>query len=287
MLVNGDKSDIALNAETLMKYGYSREDAFRMAISNKFVKEGFYSALSEGLGGLILGGLHMGGNMYQGYRNYKNSGGVSYIYNGVEVNDKTTSEDVLGQLKGMRTGEDTQFAFDNEYAQGVLDAARGEMEAIPEGTRKMMDFYSKFANVRFVIGDTDVLAGQKAAGAYVNSADVILLDFDTVQNSNEVARTIVNHELTHSAERSKHYDALKEYAFSHMFNESNTKEYAIATKIDRYGKRGVTLGTSGAEAELVAEYMGKLMSNPEAVDKMVMENKPLAKNIFQNSSISI
>jgi len=146
--------------------------------------------------------------------------------------------------------------------------------------------------VRFIIGDTDVIAGQKAKGAYVNSADVILVDFDTVLGDDgkqkktidpeKLARKIVSHELTHSAERSRHYDALKEYAFSHMFNESNTKEYAIATKIDRYGKRGVPLNKNGAEAELVAEYMGKLMSSPEAVDKMVMENKPLAKNVLDS-----
>lgn len=278
MLVNGDNSDIALNAEVLMKNGYTKDAAYTMALNNKFVKEGFYSALSEGLGGLILGGGHMGINMYQGYRNYKNSGGVSSIYNGVEVNEKTTAKDVLEQLNAGNP----EAQFDEDYAQGVLDEARAEMEAIPEETRKMMDFYSKYANVRFVIGDTDVLAGQKAGGAYVNSADVILLDFDTVQDSNEVARTIVNHELTHSAERSRHYDALKEYAFGHMFNESNTLDSAIAKKIDRYGKRGVSLDTNGAEAELVAEYMGKLMSSPEAVEKMVMENKPLAKSVLDS-----
>jgi len=472
-----------------MKHGYSREDAFTMAMSNKFVKEGFFSALSEGSGGLILGGGYMGKNMLQGYKNFKNFGGTSYIYGGVEINEKTTAKDVLEQLNNRKTmqtemaegdaqfaikesktmgkvafldgkriqrqkgesvnhairryfnetfknriitveesqdnvkldqigkylypGEaiglrdekraissildeiieigtdkqwsqnlldengnvknhagldcdggfnyyDTKFAVDNsgviyggrviaridkngrayfydidkirevgyqdenefypvrslstsledslpqngetvnsndmqsfgdyaddfeydeEYAQGVLDAARSEMEAIPEATRKMMDFYSKFANVRFIVGDTDALAGKKAAGAYVNSSDVILLDFDTVQDSNEVARKIVNHELTHSAERSKHYDALKEYAFSHMFNESNTKDSAIAKKIERYGKRGVPLDTTGAEAELVAEYMGKLMSSPEAVNKMAMENKPLAKNVLDS-----
>ncbi|MBQ2897615.1 MAG: hypothetical protein IJE46_04770 [Clostridia bacterium] len=174
------------------------------------------------------------------------------------------------------------FEFDEEYAQGVLDAARAEMEAIPEATRKMIDFYSKFANVRFIIGDTDALAGKKAAGAYVNSADVILLDFDTVQDSNEVARKIVNHELTHSAERSKHYDALKKYAFAHMFNENNTYKSAIEKKIDRYGKRGVSLDKNGAEAELVAEYMGKLMSSPEAVERMAQENRPLAKNVLDS-----
>ena len=99
-IINGDKSDIALNAETLMKHGYSREDAFRMAISNKFVKEGFFSALSEGLGGLILGGGYMGYNMYQNYKGFKNMpGNVGYDVNGQtyrEDGSKTDAFDMVG-----------------------------------------------------------------------------------------------------------------------------------------------------------------------------------------------
>ena len=80
-----------------------------MALSNKFVKEGFFSALSGGLGGLILGGGYMGYNMYQNYKGFKNMpGNVGYDVNGTtyrEDGSVTNAFDLVG------TGADTQHAF--------------------------------------------------------------------------------------------------------------------------------------------------------------------------------
>lgn len=89
-----------------------------MALSNKFVKEGFFSALSGGLGGLILGGGYMGYNTYQNYKGFKNiPGNVGY-----DVNGQTYREDgsVTNAFDMVGAGSDEQFAIKESKTMGKV-----------------------------------------------------------------------------------------------------------------------------------------------------------------------
>ncbi len=94
------------------------------------------------------------------------------------------------------------------------------------------------------------------------------------------------HEITHSLEGTKEYKALKDYVLGNVEN----LETKIAEKIEIYknvnveqkqGENGEAIARYEAETEIVAEEMGKLLSDQTSIDRVVKYNKSVAARIVQ------
>lgn len=97
---------------------------------------------------------------------------------------------------------------------------------------------------------------------------------------------IGGHEITHSLEGTKEYKDLKDYVLSQV----EGLEEKINQKIELYknvnveqkqGENGEAIARYEAETEIVAEEMGKLLSDQASIDRIVRQNKSVASRIIQ------
>ena len=100
------------------------------------------------------------------------------------------------------------------------------------------------------------------------------------------ADTIAGHELTHSLEGTAEYKSLADYILNNVENleariEQKKAQYAEVNKEVKQGENGEQVALYEAQTEIVAEEMGKLLSDPKAVERIVNQNKSAAHRIVQ------
>lgn len=97
---------------------------------------------------------------------------------------------------------------------------------------------------------------------------------------------VAAHEFTHSLEGTAEYETLKNYVLDNVDN----LDAKIAEKIEQYknvnteakaGENGQFVARYEAETEIVAEEMGKYLSNPKSVERIVNQSKGRAYRIWQ------
>lgn len=97
---------------------------------------------------------------------------------------------------------------------------------------------------------------------------------------------VAAHEFTHSLEGTAEYETLKNY----ILNNVDNLDAKIAEKIEQYknvnteakaGENGQFVARYEAETEIVAEEMGKYLSNPKSVERIVNQSKGRAYRIWQ------
>ena len=105
-------------------------------------------------------------------------------------------------------------------------------------------------------------------------------------SNNITTSKLVGHEVTHSLEGTKEYKALADYVLSNI----NNVEDALAKKVEQYknvnteaksGKNGNEVALYEAQTELVAEEMGKLLSDQDSINRVVNQNKGVAYRLWQ------
>ena len=97
---------------------------------------------------------------------------------------------------------------------------------------------------------------------------------------------VAAHEFTHSLEGTAEYETLKNYVLDNVDN----LDAKIAEKIEQYknvnteakaGENGQFVARYEAETEIVAEEMGKYLSDPKSVERIVSQSKGRAYRIWQ------
>lgn len=97
---------------------------------------------------------------------------------------------------------------------------------------------------------------------------------------------VAAHEFTHSLEGTAEYETLKNYVLNNVEN----LDAKIAEKIEQYkdvnteakaGENGQFVARYEAETEIVAEEMGKYLSDPKSVERIVNQSKGRAYRIWQ------
>ena len=97
---------------------------------------------------------------------------------------------------------------------------------------------------------------------------------------------VAAHEFTHSLEGTAEYETLKNYVLDNVEN----LDAKIAEKIEQYknvnteakaGENGQFVARYEAETEIVAEEMGKYLSDPKSVERIVNQSKGRAYRIWQ------
>lgn len=96
--------------------------------------------------------------------------------------------------------------------------------------------------------------------------------------NNITAQELAGHEFTHSLEGTKEYKALADYVLSNV----KDLDIVLANKIEQYknvntdaksGDNGKQVALYEAQTEVVAEEMGKLLSDEKAINRIVNYNK--------------
>lgn len=97
---------------------------------------------------------------------------------------------------------------------------------------------------------------------------------------------VAAHEFTHSLEGTAEYETLKNYVLDNVDN----LDAKITEKIEQYknvnteakaGENGQFVARYEAETEIVAEEMGKYLSDPKSVERIVNQSKGRAYRIWQ------
>ena len=97
---------------------------------------------------------------------------------------------------------------------------------------------------------------------------------------------VAAHEFTHSLEGTAEYETLRNYVLGNVDN----LDAKIAEKIEQYknvnteakaGENGQFVARYEAETEIVAEEMGKYLSDPKSVERIVNQSKGRAYRIWQ------
>ena len=110
--------------------------------------------------------------------------------------------------------------------------------------------------------------------------------FSNEATTKQLADTVAGHEFTHSLEGTKEYKALADY----ILNNTENLKTRIGLKIAQYSKvnteikqseNGQEVALYEAQTEIVAEEMGKLLSDPKSIERIVNQNKSLAHRIIQ------
>ena len=105
-------------------------------------------------------------------------------------------------------------------------------------------------------------------------------------SNDSTTQEIAGHELTHSLEGTKEYESLKNY----ILENTENLDARIAEKIEQYknvnteaksGENGQFVARYEAETEIVAEEMGKYLSDADTVQRIVNQSKSRAYRIWQ------
>lgn len=105
-------------------------------------------------------------------------------------------------------------------------------------------------------------------------------------SNNATVETIAGHEFTHSLEGTAEYKSLADYILNNVEDldakiEQKKAQYAEVNKEVKQGENGEQVALYEAQTEIVAEEMGKFLSDPKAIERIVNQNKSAAHRIVQ------
>lgn len=169
----------------------------------------------------------------------------------------------------------------NGYSDDVKDAARQQWRTYKGSASPVLPSESNFINalskkygVRIQVMDTHGLFNGVSLGT-----GRIILDANAIKGKQGLAiKEILTHELTHQAEQSQYYDALKDAVIDYAYG-GNAEAFAdAAAQLGEAYKSQV--GQADGERELVAKTVGKLLSDSGYVNKMTEQNPGLVRRIL-------
>lgn len=92
---------------------------------------------------------------------------------------------------------------------------------------------------------------------------------------------IIGHELTHSIEESDSYGKLAQLVKTRLRQQGQNVDELREAKKELYARRGVNLDDSGADAEVVAEYIEKnLLTDEQSIYALVRQDRTLGRKIM-------
>lgn len=151
-------------------------------------------------------------------------------------------------------------------------------KALSETAINAKDFITTLnSNAKLVISDS---MPQNVNAFYdVDSKTFYLSNSATVD-------TIAGHEFTHSLEGTKEYKKLADYILANTEGletkiQQKIEQYSEVNKESKSGENGKQVALYEAQTEIVAEEMGKLLSDPKAIERIVNRNKSGAHRIIQ------
>ena len=206
--------------------------------------------------------------------------------------------DADGNIISQQITQDSENITDGEQEQNVSRK--------PLISDNIEAYSPSLRNTRLVFAPTQNVLSQSAQNAKkfvtsLNSQSKIVFTDNMPSNVNAFYDTqskvlyfsnnatdidVAAHEFTHSLEGTAEYETLRNYVLDNVDN----LDAKIAEKIEQYknvnteakaGENGQFVARYEAETEIVAEEMGKYLSDPKSVERIVNQSKGRAYRIWQ------
>lgn len=196
---------------------------------------------------------------------------------GLNVNESMSPDEmrtIVDNASAEATVNENRRTFD-EYVQELNEAPENAedidtINAQAEQNRQLFNDSEKATGKQIIIADLD-----EDVNGYA-TADKIVIN-SRIANTEEGARFVLAHELTHGTEMSRSYNALRDSAKAYYESMGMTWEQALATEVERQG----TLSEAALEAELVADFVGEeLFTDFNQLKTFVESHRNTARRIL-------
>lgn len=292
-IIMGDKSEYNRNVQSYMQQGYSKTEAEQLAMQD-FAK----NLAMDYVGGAFSGGVFGSGSMGINAVAKKISTPTLNKYAGTEAVDKVLGreyETSLHQIES-RLGEEvakeieaTMRAANPEYQ--TLNNNETVISEVPQiknhyanviTDQKASDLYQSVENRTGLRINVQNL-GENING-YISNNEIVVNE--RIANTEEGARFVVAHELTHTTESLLENEETKQ-----LYNDvlNSAKEFyganfdaEVQNRIDLYSANGVYLSEIAAQKEVVADFVAnEVFSDYNKLKRFVDRNQSLAQRIFE------
>jgi len=292
-IIMGDKSEYNRNVQSYLQQGYSKTEAEQLAMQD-FAK----NLAMDYVGGAFSGGVFGSGSMGINAVTKKISTPTLNKYAGTENIDNVLGreyETSLHQIES-RLGEEvakeieaTMRAANPEYQ--TLNNNETVISEIPQiknhyadviTEQKASDLYRSVENRTGLRINIQNL-GENING-YISNNEIVVNE--RIANTEEGARFVVAHELTHTTETLLENEETKQ-----LYNDvlDSAKEFygtnfdlEVQNRIDLYSANGVYLSEIAAQKEVVADFVAnEVFSDYNKLKRFVDRNQSLAQRIFE------
>ena len=177
---------------------------------------------------------------------------------GIDINSEMTPMEIKEAVKAV-SEENKTAAID--YANVVTD-------------EKVLSLYESVEKNTGIKIRVQTLA--EGIQGYV-SEDGIVINRN-IANTEDGARFVISHELTHGTESSEFYNDLQDNV-KEFYGENFDTE--VQNRIDTYAKHGITLSTEEAQQEVVADFVAsEIFTDYNKLKRFVDGNRTLAQKVF-------
>ncbi len=246
------------------------------------------------------------------YNLWKNDNLTSNKSTQINNQRKAELENISNHLKSLneedRAETISKFNLQNQFTEKgeyVIDVA--DNETLKTRLKANSEAYSpSLKNKKLLFEPTneplteDVKSAKKIITTINPGANMVISDnlgtevnafYDTKSkvfyfSKEATTRDIVGHEFTHSLEGTKAYESLANYVLSNVKNleekiQHKIAEYSRVNKDAKQGENGENIALYEAQTEIVADEMGRLLTDQKSVERIVNQNKSVALKIIQ------
>ena len=177
--------------------------------------------------------------------------------------------DMAAELSA-ETGFVYDFQDDEQIKNGFIEQKTGELEKLEAIENRTDAQNEKITKLKDLI--TKVQNNEVTVNGNVDSNGIVL-NLDSAKPLNR----IIGHEITHTVEKAKHYEKLRDSLFEYAKSKGVDIDAELEMKALEYeGVEGTT-----AEAELVADLVGDyLFTDSDYVRDLSTKNRNLAQRIY-------
>ncbi|MDR0670795.1 MAG: hypothetical protein LBF64_00600, partial [Oscillospiraceae bacterium] len=153
------------------------------------------------------------------------------------------------------------------------------LEAPATGVQaRILDNVGKKIGVRVIIGAP---TGEMGANGWYSKGEIVI-----ASDATNPLLEVLKHEVTHRLQEAApgEYTAYRNYAARQMAlrQYNGDPAQAVAAYQQRYATRGRALTVEGALDELAADYTKHLMETPAEFERVVQDNRTLARRLFDS-----
>lgn len=220
-------------------------------------------------------------------------GGQTVMANGVVQNSKlaslgnTATMQTIGNQHAMPT-KPTQSHNKEAYnpslrnTELLLAPTSGKISKSGKAAKNTISAISP--NTKMVITDIGEFNGNKFNAFVDNNSGIVYINNNA--NSADVMKAVAVHEITHTLEGTKQYEKLSKFVVESLPDfdirvNKKIKEYANTNVQLKQGENAEILSIYEARTEVIADYMGELLSNEQSIRRLALKDKSLTIRIFE------
>ncbi len=302
-----DKGQWQKSVDNYIKQGLSPEEARQKANIDGFIVTplknfgmGFLAGGLMGEGSLQLSTFNTGAEVMSDGKSIKSFDDLTKSILGADVSDyKGKAAALQEQLQKYKTDfENSSTKLGKIMSAGKAMAVASEFNGVPkvmatheisEGNRGFLNALSKADNINILYTEVEQEISDDGegyrAGYFVPGTNTVVIDYRAT--AADIFEITAGHEVGHSIEGSKYYEAFKAKAIEDINaeNEPNGKTFddIVREKAKKYADAGEKITKSAAEAEVIADYIGRVIKDNSLAERMAKRDYGTARLIVDKA----